>query len=175
MDATISTHSKVKNNSYECLQRETYEAGALGTFHFRRRNGKTVYVVREVGAIGCSRGRGRNETISLATQSIFPLRIPLSGVRNAVTPTPKQIPKSGRPPGEWDATDHRHISALPVSMQKKTEETYSVIMSWVRHRLNFALLRSSIVRLLGSCSLRSSADLTAPATLVVAEAAIPQG
>ena len=56
-----------------------------------------VYVVHEVGAIWCSIVWRRIKTVSLGTWSIFSLRIPLSGVRNAVTPTPNTFPKVGQP------------------------------------------------------------------------------
>ena len=63
---------------------------------------------------------------------------------------------------------YKRIASLQAA---KTGEAYSCVMSWVRCKLSFALLRSSVMCLRGSRNLRP-VQLDSPPTLAVAEAGI---
>ena len=73
--------------------------------------------------------------------------------------------------GKASSSLYKRIASL---LSEKTGEAYSTTMAWIRCRLSFALLRSSIMCIRGARRLLGPAvdDGTGSAALVVAEAAI---
>ena len=68
---------------------------------------------------------------------------------------------------------YKRIASL---LSEKTADPYNTVMAWLRCQMSFALLRSSVMCIRGSGSLRAAANhmhtVITSATLVAAEAVI---
>ena len=71
--------------------------------------------------------------------------------------------------GKSATTFYKRVASL---VSEKTKVPYSQVMSWIRRRLSFALLRSSIACLRGARRIRPLPAMDTSAVRVVAEAAI---